>query len=111
MTDVIDMRIKTKDKFLEKNGVNLGFMSFFTKAVVAALKEFPYINAEIHGNEIILKEYYDIGMAVSAEDGLVVPVVSDADRLDFAGIEREIGNLATKARDKRLGLEELKDGS
>lgn len=111
MTAVMDMRNERKDNFLEKNGVKLGFMSFFTKAVVAALKEFPYINAEIQGNEIILKEYYDIGMAVSAEDGLVVPVVRDADRLDFAGIEREIGNLAVKARDNKLGLDEIQGGS
>src|SRR5690625_36185 len=111
MTAVMDMRNERKDNFLEKNGVKLGFMSFFTKAVVAALKEFPYINAEIQGNEIILKEYYDIGMAVSAEDGLVVPVVRDADRLDFAGIEREIGNLAAKARDNKLGLDEIQGGS
>src|SRR5690625_5221997 len=111
MTAVMDMRKERKDNFLEKNGVKLGFMSFFTKAVVAALKEFPYINAEIQGKEIVLKEYYDIGMAVSAEDGLVVPIVRDADRLDFAGIEREIGNLAGKARDNQLGLDEIQGGT
>lgn len=111
MTSVMELRAERKDQFLEKNGVKLGFMSFFTKAVVAALKEFPLVNAEIQGNEIVLKEFYDIGMAVSTEEGLVVPVVRDADKLDFAGIEREIGNLATKARDNKLGLEDLQDGT
>ena len=111
MTAIMNLRNERKDSFLKKNGVKLGFMSFFTKAVVGALKEFPYLNAEIQDNEIVLKEFYDIGMAVSAEDGLVVPVVRDADRLDFAGIEREIGNLAVKARDNKLGLSDLQGGT
>ncbi|HLR15364.1 MAG TPA: 2-oxoglutarate dehydrogenase complex dihydrolipoyllysine-residue succinyltransferase [Bacillota bacterium] len=111
MTSVMNLRAERKDQFLEKNGVKLGFMSFFTKAVVAALKEFPLINAEIDGNELVLKDYYDIGMAVSTEEGLVVPVVRDADKLDFAGIESEIGNLAKKARDNKLGLDELQGGT
>lgn len=111
MTAIMDLRAERKEEFLEKNGVKLGFMSFFTKAVVGALKEFPYLNAEIQDNEIVLKEFYDIGMAVSAEDGLVVPVVRDADQLDFAGIEREIGNLAEKASNNKLGLNDLQGGS
>lgn len=111
MTAIMNLRAERKDKFLEKNGVKLGFMSFFTKAVVGALKDFPYLNAEIQDNEIVLKEFYDIGMAVSAEDGLVVPVVRDADKLDFAGIEREIGHLAEKARDNKLGLADLQGGT
>ena len=111
MTAVMELRSQRKDKFLEKNGVKLGFMSFFTKAVIGALKEFPLLNAEIQGNEIVMKEFYDIGIAVSAEDGLVVPVVRDADRMDFAGVEREIGNLAVKARDNKLGLDDLQGGT
>ncbi|KAB8138942.1 dihydrolipoamide succinyltransferase, partial [Gracilibacillus oryzae] len=111
MTAVMKLRSERKDKFVEKHGVKLGFMSFFTKAVVGALKEFPYITAEIQDNEIILKKYYDIGIAVSTDDGLVVPVVRDADRLDFAGIESEIANLGTKARNKELQLGDLQGGS
>ena len=80
MTAVMDLRNRRKDAFLEKNDVKLGFMSFFTKAVVGALKEFPLLNAEIQGDEILIKKYYDIGIAVSTEEGLVVPVVRDADR-------------------------------
>ncbi|MFC4386766.1 2-oxoglutarate dehydrogenase complex dihydrolipoyllysine-residue succinyltransferase [Gracilibacillus marinus] len=111
MSAVMKLRSERKDKFLEKHGVKLGFMSFFTKAVVGALKEFPYINAEIQDNEIILKKFYDIGIAVSTDDGLVVPVVRDADRLDFAGIESEITNLGKKARNKELQLADLQGGS
>ena len=111
LTAVMDLRSERKDSFLKKNGVKLGFMSFFTKAVVAALKDFPFLNAEIQDNEIVLKEFYDIGVAVSAEDGLVVPVVRDADRLDFAGIEREIGDLAVKARDNKLAMNDLQGGT
>jgi 2-oxoglutarate dehydrogenase E2 component (dihydrolipoamide succinyltransferase) len=111
MTAVMKLRSERKDKFLEKHDVKLGFMSFFTKAVVGALKEFPYINAEIQDNEIVLKKFYDVGIAVSTDDGLVVPVVRDADRLDFAGIESEISRLGKKARDKDLSLDELNGGS
>ncbi|WP_366249204.1 2-oxoglutarate dehydrogenase complex dihydrolipoyllysine-residue succinyltransferase [Terribacillus aidingensis] len=111
MTAVMQLRSERKDKFLEKHDVKLGFMSFFTKAVVGALKEFPYINAEIQGNEIVLKKFYDVGIAVSTDDGLVVPVVRDADRLDFAGIESEISRLGKKARNKELSLDELNGGS
>ncbi|MBP2076721.1 2-oxoglutarate dehydrogenase complex dihydrolipoyllysine-residue succinyltransferase [Oceanobacillus polygoni] len=111
MTAVMELRKQRKDKFLEKNGVKLGFMSFFTKAVVGALKEFPLLNAEIQGNELVVKKFYDIGIAVSTDEGLVVPVVRDADRLDFAGIEGEIVNLGKKARDNKLGLKDLQGGS
>jgi len=86
-------------------------MSFFTKAVVGALKKFPHLNAEIDGEDIIVKKYYDIGIAVSAKEGLVVPVVRDADRLGFAEIEKEIASLASKARNNSLALSELQGGT
>ncbi|RPF50109.1 2-oxoglutarate dehydrogenase complex dihydrolipoyllysine-residue succinyltransferase [Aquisalibacillus elongatus] len=111
MTEMMKVRSERKDAFLDKHGVKLGFMSFFTKAVVGALKEFPLVNAEIQGDEIVKKQFYDIGVAVSTEEGLVVPVVRDADRLSFAGIESEIGDLAKKARDGKLGLNDLQGGS
>ncbi|MBB6451804.1 2-oxoglutarate dehydrogenase E2 component (dihydrolipoamide succinyltransferase) [Salirhabdus euzebyi] len=111
MTAVMKLRNERKDEFFEKFGVKLGFMSFFTKAVVGALKDYPLVNAEIQDDEIVMKQFYDIGMAVSTDDGLVVPVVRDADRLSFAGIEKEIGNLAKKARNNELGLADLQGGS
>ncbi|MUK88802.1 2-oxoglutarate dehydrogenase complex dihydrolipoyllysine-residue succinyltransferase [Ornithinibacillus sp. L9] len=111
LTNVMKLRSERKEKFVDKHGVKLGFMSFFTKAVVGALKDFPLLNAEIQGNEIVIKKFYDIGIAVSTDDGLVVPVVRDADRLDFAGVEREIANLGKKARDKALGLNDLQGGT
>ncbi|MGM8214795.1 2-oxoglutarate dehydrogenase complex dihydrolipoyllysine-residue succinyltransferase [Bacillaceae bacterium W0354] len=111
MTNVMKLRSERKDEFLKKHGVKLGFMSFFTKAVVGALREFPLVNSEIQGDELVIKKFYDIGVAVSTEEGLVVPVVRDADRLTFAGIEEEIGNLAKKARDGKLGLNDLQGGS
>ncbi|MCY8909194.1 2-oxoglutarate dehydrogenase complex dihydrolipoyllysine-residue succinyltransferase [Bacillus atrophaeus] len=111
MTAVMNVRKRRKDQFLEQNEVKLGFMSFFTKAVVAALKKFPLLNAEIQGDELIIKKFYDVGIAVAANEGLVVPVVRDADRLSFAGIEREIGDLAKKARSNKLTLGELQGGS
>ncbi|MTH51980.1 2-oxoglutarate dehydrogenase complex dihydrolipoyllysine-residue succinyltransferase [Bacillus mangrovi] len=111
MTAVMDVRKRRKDKFYEQHDVRLGFMSFFTKAVVAALKQFPLLNAEIQGTELVLKKFYDIGIAVAAPDGLVVPVVRDADRLSFAGIEGEISNLAKKAKDNKLSLNELQGGT
>ncbi|WP_062047093.1 2-oxoglutarate dehydrogenase complex dihydrolipoyllysine-residue succinyltransferase [Bacillus sp. JCM 19034] len=111
MTAVMDVRKRRKDAFFEKHGVKLGFMSFFTKAVIGALKEFPLLNAEIQGDEIIKKNYYDIGVAVSTDDGLVVPVVRDADKLGFAGIEREISTLGMKARDNKLALSDLQGGT
>ncbi|MCY9190228.1 2-oxoglutarate dehydrogenase complex dihydrolipoyllysine-residue succinyltransferase [Bacillus mojavensis] len=111
MTAVMNLRKRRKDQFFEQNEVKLGFMSFFTKAVVAALKKYPLLNAEIQGDELIVKKFYDIGIAVAAEEGLVVPVVRDADRLTFADIEKEIGELAKKARNNKLTLGELQGGS
>ncbi|WP_407269998.1 2-oxoglutarate dehydrogenase complex dihydrolipoyllysine-residue succinyltransferase [Radiobacillus sp. PE A8.2] len=111
MTAIMNLRKERKDKFVDKHGIKLGFMSFFTKAVVGALKEFPLINAEIQDNEIVLKKFYDIGIAVSTDDGLVVPVVRDADRLDFAGVEKEIADLGKKAKAKELQLADLQGGS
>lgn len=111
MTAILDVRKRRKDKFKEKHDVGLGFMSFFTKAVVGALKQFPLVNAEIDGDDIVVKKFYDIGIAVSAKEGLVVPVVRDADRLSFAEIERNIGELASKARSNSLSLNELQGGT
>ncbi|WP_181349339.1 2-oxoglutarate dehydrogenase complex dihydrolipoyllysine-residue succinyltransferase [Thalassobacillus sp. CUG 92003] len=111
MTNVMELRSQRKDAFLKKHDIKLGFMSFFTKAVVGALKEFPLLNAEIQGDEVVMKQFYDIGMAVSTDEGLVVPVVRDADRLDFAGIENGIATMAQKARDKELQLSDLQGGS
>jgi 2-oxoglutarate dehydrogenase E2 component (dihydrolipoamide succinyltransferase) len=111
MSAVMELRKRKKDKFFEDHDVRLGFMSFFTKAVTAALKKFPYVNAEIDGDEIVLKKYYDVGVAVSTDDGLVVPVVRDCDRKNFAEIEGEIMELATKARNNKLALSDLQGGS
>jgi len=112
MTNVMALRSRKKDQFQEKHdGTRLGFMSFFTKAVVAALKKYPYVNAQIVGNEIHLNNFYDVGVAVSTDDGLVVPVVRDCDRKNFAEIEDAIGGLAKKARDKKLQIADLQGGS
>jgi 2-oxoglutarate dehydrogenase E2 component (dihydrolipoamide succinyltransferase) len=111
MSAIMDVRSRRKDSFKEAHGVNLGFMSFFTKAVVGALKAFPEVNSELDGTELVLKKYYDIGIAVGVEEGLVVPVVRNADRKSFAGIEKEIRELATKARDGKLTLPELTGGT
>jgi len=111
MTAILDLRKRRKQAFFEKNDVNLGFMSFFTKAVVGALKAFPLLNAEIDGEDIVTKKFYDIGIAVSAKEGLVVPVVRDADRLSFAEIEKNIVELAGKARSNTLAISDLQGGS
>ncbi|MCA3749479.1 MAG: 2-oxoglutarate dehydrogenase complex dihydrolipoyllysine-residue succinyltransferase [Rubrobacter sp.] len=111
MSAVMDLRRRRKEEFQERTGARLGFMSFFTKASVAALKAFPQVNAELAGNELILKKYYDIGVAVSTDEGLVVPVVRDADKKNFAEIEKEIADLATRAREGRLTLEDLRGGT
>jgi 2-oxoglutarate dehydrogenase E2 component (dihydrolipoamide succinyltransferase) len=111
MTAVMELRKKWKDRFYEENDVRLGFMSFFTKAVVAALKKTPYLNAEIQGEEIVLKKFYDIGVAVAADEGLVVPVIREADRKNFAEIERDINELAEKARTNKLSLKDLQGGT
>jgi 2-oxoglutarate dehydrogenase E2 component (dihydrolipoamide succinyltransferase) len=111
MSAVMEVRSRRKESFKERHGISLGFMSFFTKAVVGALKAFPRLNAEIQGDEMILKYYYDIGIAVGAEEGLVVPVLHDADRKSFAEIEREIADLAKRARENKLTLAELQGGT
>lgn len=112
MTNVMDLRKRKKDAFQENHdGTRLGFMSFFTKACVAALKKYPAVNAEIDGDDLILKQFYDIGIAVSTEEGLVVPVVRDCDKKNFAEIEGSIYDLAVKARDKKLGLDDMMNGS
>jgi len=111
MTGVMELRKKIQDDFVKKHGIKIGFMSFFTKAAVAALKEIPAVNAEIDGDTLIYKNHYDIGMAVGTEQGLVVPVVRDADRLSFAGIEKEIASLAKKARDGKLTMKDLTGGT
>ncbi len=111
MSAVMEVRKRRRDSFKERHGVGLGFMSFFTKATVGALKAFPRLNAEIQGEDMVLKYYYDIGIAVSTEAGLVVPVVRDADRKTFAEIEREIADLAARARDRKLSLPELMGGT
>jgi 2-oxoglutarate dehydrogenase E2 component (dihydrolipoamide succinyltransferase) len=111
MTAVMGLRATYKDVFEKKHGVKLGFMGFFTKAVVAALKDLPNVNAEIEGDNIIYKNYHDIGIAVSTERGLVVPVVRDADHLSLAGIEKAIADFGLRARDNKLKLEELQGGT
>lgn len=108
---VMELRKARQDEFVKKHGVKLGFMSFFTKATIGALKQFPRLNAEIQGEEIVLKHHYDIGIAVGAEEGLVVPVVRDADKLGFAEIEKRIGDLGQRARDGKLTLDELQGGT
>ncbi|WP_313890784.1 2-oxoglutarate dehydrogenase complex dihydrolipoyllysine-residue succinyltransferase [Psychrobacillus sp.] len=111
MTNVMALRSRKKDQFFEQNDVRLGFMSFFTKAVVAALKKYPYVNSQIDGDEIVKNNFFDIGIAVSTDGGLVVPIVRDADRKNFAAIEGNIGELAKKARDNKLALSDMSGGS
>jgi 2-oxoglutarate dehydrogenase E2 component (dihydrolipoamide succinyltransferase) len=111
MSKVMALRNSYKDGFEKKHGVKLGFMGFFVKACIAALKEIPAVNAEIDGDDIVYKNYYDIGVAVSTERGLVVPVVRDADASSVADIERQIGDFAGRARDNKLKLEELLGGT
>ncbi len=111
MSAMMDLRKRKKDEFEKIYGVRLGFMSFFTKAVVAALKKYPYVNSEIDGDDVLLKNYFDIGIAVSTEGGLVVPNVKDADRKNFAEIEATIGDLALKARENKLTIADMTGGS
>jgi 2-oxoglutarate dehydrogenase E2 component (dihydrolipoamide succinyltransferase) len=111
MTNVMALRNQYKEVFEKRHGVKLGFMSFFTKAVVAALKEIPAVNAEIDGTDIIYKNHYDIGVAVGTEKGLVVPVLRDADHLSLAGIEKGIAALGKAARDGALTLDQLQGGT
>ena len=111
MSGVIALRTKWKDRFVEDHGVKLGFMSFFVKAAVDALKAFPPVNAEIDGDDVVYKHYYDIGVAVGGGKGLVVPVIRDADRLSFAEIEKQIGEYGARAKANKLTLEELTGGT
>ena len=111
MSAVIDMRKRRHEVFQEQHGVKLGFMSFFVKAAIGALKAFPRVNGEIDGDEIVLKGYYDIGMAIGAEEGLVVPVIRDADRLSFAEIERAIKDFVAKTQEGKLSIEDLRGGT
>lgn len=111
MTAVMDLRKRKKDKFYEQHDVRLGFMSFFTKAVVAALKKYPAVNSELDGDELVLKKFYDIGVAVSTDEGLVVPVIRDCDRKNFSEIEGDILAVAKKARDNKLALSDLQGGT
>lgn len=111
MSAVMDLRKRRREAFKERYQVDLGYMSFFVKACIAALKAFPAINAEIQGEEIVHKYYYDIGVAVGAEEGLVVPVIRDADRMNFAGIEKTIRQFSQKVKDNTLELEDLRGGT
>jgi 2-oxoglutarate dehydrogenase E2 component (dihydrolipoamide succinyltransferase) len=111
MTAMMELRERHKESFRERNGIRLGFMSFFTKAAIGALKAFPKINAELQENELVYKYYYDIGVAVNTERGLIVPVVRDADQKNFADIEREVADLAQRANEGNLSLDELQGGT
>jgi 2-oxoglutarate dehydrogenase E2 component (dihydrolipoamide succinyltransferase) len=111
MTNVMKLRTQLKDSFEKKHGVRLGFMSFFVKACLVALKEIPAVNAEIDGDDLIYKNYYDIGVAVGTPQGLVVPVVRDADQKSFAEIERDISDLGQKARSGKLSMQDITGGT
>jgi 2-oxoglutarate dehydrogenase E2 component (dihydrolipoamide succinyltransferase) len=113
LSRIMELRKRRQDAFVKKNGIKLGYMSFFTKAVVGALKQFPEVNAELdmERQEIILKHFYDIGIAVGAEEGLVVPVVRDADKKSFAELEKAIADVGTRAREGKLTLDELRGGT
>jgi 2-oxoglutarate dehydrogenase E2 component (dihydrolipoamide succinyltransferase) len=111
MSAVMSLRAQFKDAFEKKHGTKLGFMGFFTKAVIAALKDLPAVNAEIDGQDLVYKNYYNIGIAVGTEKGLVVPVVRDADLLSVAEIEKAIAGYGRKARDGKLGIEDMQGGT
>jgi 2-oxoglutarate dehydrogenase E2 component (dihydrolipoamide succinyltransferase) len=111
MSRIMELRSFYRESFEKKHGVRLGFMSFFVKACIAALHEIPTVNAEIDGDDIVYKHYYDIGVAVSTDRGLVVPVLRDADRMSLAEIEKRIAELGTRARENKLKLEELLGGT
>jgi len=111
MTSIMEMRKENQEDFQSKYGIKLGFMSFFVKACVAALKTYPSVNAEIDGDEIIYKNYYNISFAVGTEKGLVVPVLRDADQLSFADIEKNIKTISEKARDGKITIEDLQGGT
>ncbi len=111
MSAVMALRAKYKEKFQQKHGVGLGFMSFFVKAAVEALKAFPHVNSRIDGSDIVQANYYDIGVAVSTDRGLMVPVLRDADRMSLAGIEKAVAELAGKARDGKIAVTDLQGGT
>jgi len=111
LTATQELRARYKERFEKERGVKLGFMSFFVKASIAALKRFPVLNASVDGNDIIYHEYYDIGVAVSTDRGLVVPIVRDADSKDFAALEKEIADYARQAREGSLAIEDLTGGT
>ncbi|MBB3973144.1 2-oxoglutarate dehydrogenase complex dihydrolipoyllysine-residue succinyltransferase [Hansschlegelia beijingensis] len=111
MSEVMALRSKYKDVFEKKHGVKLGFMGFFVKAVIQALKDIPSVNAEIDGGDVVYKNYYHIGIAVGTDKGLVVPVVRDADQLGLAGVEKAIADLGRRARDGKLGIDEMQGGT
>jgi 2-oxoglutarate dehydrogenase E2 component (dihydrolipoamide succinyltransferase) len=111
LTAAQELRTRYKERFEKEHGVKLGFMSFFVKASIEALKKFPAVNASVDGTDIIYHEYYDIGVAVSTDRGLIVPVVRDADSKSFAQIEQEVANYARKAREGSLTIEELTGGT
>ncbi|SFA68977.1 2-oxoglutarate dehydrogenase E2 component [Collimonas sp. OK607] len=111
MQPVMDLRTKYKDKFEKEHGVKLGFMSFFVKAAVAALKKYPIVNASVDGNDIVYHGYFDIGIAVGSPRGLVVPVLRDADQMSIADIEKKIGEFGAKAKDGKLTLDDLTGGT
>jgi len=111
LTKVNELRNRHKEAFEKQHGVKLGFMSFFVKASIEGLKKYPLINAAVEGNEIVYHEYFDIGVAVSTERGLMVPVLRDADALDFAGVERGIASYAQRAREGTIALEDLTGGT
>ena len=111
MSAVTDLRARYKEKFKEKHGINLGFMSFFVKAVIEGLKTYPIVNARIDENDIVFQQFHNIGVAVSTEKGLMVPVLHDADRLNFAQIEQSIGQVAVKARDGKITPHDISGGT
>ena len=111
LTEVMALRKRYKDAFEKEHGVRLGFMSFFAKAAVEALKKFPVVNASVDGTDVLYHNYYDIGIAVSTERGLMVPVIRDVDQMSFADFERELGELAGKAQDGKIGMDELTGGT
>jgi len=111
MTAVMEARAKYRDTFEKAHGVRLGFMSFFVKASIVALRDFPAVNAEIDGTDMVYKNHYDVGVAVGTEQGLVVPVLRDADQMSFADIEKKIGDFGKRARDGKLTLDEMTGGT
>jgi 2-oxoglutarate dehydrogenase E2 component (dihydrolipoamide succinyltransferase) len=111
MTAIQDLRSKYNERFEKKHGVKIGFMSVFVKAAVEALKTFPLVNARLDGTDVIHQQFYDIGVAVSTEKGLMVPIMRDVDKLGFADIEKRIGDLAKKARDGKIAFTDLEGGT